>query len=536
MLTMICLVVLLALAVVASEAIADPIPLWGRWSQTFAAVGAAPETALQVELTAPNGQTRTILGYWDGGQTWGVRFRPDQEGTWRYRAISAPAVDGLHGRQGTFSCQRTTATDRFLQHGPVRVAANGYYLEHSDGTPFFWLGDTVWNGPMLSARDDWEIYLGDRVAKRFTLIQFNALAPWRTAPTDAEGQVAFTGRDPIQINPRYFQRLDERMDAIAAHGLLAVPVLIWSLTAKDPGHYLSEADCIRLARYQVARYGAYHVVWILAGDNHYKNADAERWKRIGRAVFDGQAHAPVTTHPTGMNWPWESWREERWLDILGYQSGHGDGDAVLRWIHSGPPSQHWQEEPHRPRINLEPPYEGHRAYESKQPHTAYTVRRACYWSLLNAPTAGLTYGGHGVWSWHTAPGQPPTNHGGSGVALTWREALDLPGSTHMKYLSEWFTSLPWWTLRPAQDMLASQPRSDDPARFVAAARSETGDIAVLYLPVGGAVTLKPGAIGTGSRAEWFDPRSGQRIPADNADNAFRAPDEQDWVLVLRSAP
>ena len=72
-----------------------------------------------------------------------------------------------------------------------------------------------------------------------------------------------------------------------------------------------------------------------------------------------ESHAPVTTHPIGMHWPWESFRNEKWLDFIIYQSGHGDDDDTLRWIHSGPPSRHWQDSPARPIINIEPPYEGH---------------------------------------------------------------------------------------------------------------------------------------------------------------------------------
>lgn len=530
-----CIFLIVALLLLSVVADAETVPLWGRWEGRFDASGpAASETELTVELTSPTGKRHVIDGFWDGGQTWRARFQPDEEGRWRYRTRSAPAVAGLEEQTGLFECRRNEVDNRFLQHGPVRVAPNGFYLQHADGTPFFWLGDTTWNGPLLSARQDWEDYLNDRAAKRFSVIQFNVIAPWRTAPTDEVGQVAFTGREKIAINPRFFQRMDARIDSINAKGLLAAPVLLWSLTDKDPGQYLPEEACIRLIRYEVARYGAHHLAWILAGDNPYDGERAARWKRIGRAVFGGRPHAPVMTHPTGMNWPWEEWRGEAWLDILGYQSGHGDDADTLRWIHSGPPAQHWSKTPHRPVINLEPPYENHVAYQSRRPHSAHNVRRAVYWSLLNAPTAGLTYGGHGVWSWHTKPGEEPTDHPGTGPAPTWREAMALPGSAQMKVMADLFTALPWWTLRPDTAVLAEQPGGDDPAKHVSAARSERGDLALLYLPVGGAVRLRPGALPDGLRAEWIDPRTGQRTPARReTDNLFRAPDAQDWVLLLR---
>jgi len=234
-----------------------------------------------------------------------------------------------------------------------------------------------------------------------------------------------------------------------------------------------------------------------------------------------------------MHWPWESFRDENWLDFIIYQSGHGDDANTLRWIHSGPPHQHWQDPPPRPFINIEPPYEGHLGYQSRKPHTDYVTRRAIYWSLLNAPTAGVTYGAHGVWSWHTAVGQPPTDHPTTGVAKTWREALPFPGSTQMKYLEEFFTSLAWWTLRPDDGLLAEQPGREDPARYISASRSESGDLAVIYLPVGGEVGIVEKILKKGLLAVWFDPRTGKRTPIQSsAQNLFLAPDQQDWVLLL----
>src|SRR4051794_26191870 len=80
----------------------------------------------------------------------------------------------------------------FEKHGRIRVAKAGTYLEHADGTPFFFLADTCWTGPALSTEKDWQTYLDDRKKKGFTAIQFNIVSPWRTAPTDAEGNVSYS--------------------------------------------------------------------------------------------------------------------------------------------------------------------------------------------------------------------------------------------------------------------------------------------------------------------------------------------------------
>ena len=45
-----------------------------------------------------------------------------------------------------------------------------------------------------------------------------------------------------------------------------------------------------------------------------------------------------------------------------------------------------------------------------------------------------------------------------GVAKTWREALSFPGSTQMKYLDKFLTSIAWWTLRPDPNLITQQPQ------------------------------------------------------------------------------
>jgi hypothetical protein len=522
---------LLLPGLIPSAAEGQGVPVWGRWEGVFTAEATAPEeTRLIVTFTAPSGKTRTVEGFWDGGRVWKVRFQPGEVGTWRYETRSEPAIPGLDGRQGSFQAQASAAAEnRFLRHGAVGVSADGRYLVHADGTPFFWLGDTAWNGALLSSAEDWEAYLADRRWKRFTVVQF-VTTQWRAAYANAEGQVAYTGYRQIRINPEFFRRLDERIDAVNRAGLLAAPVLLWALgdSTQVPGK-LPEDQAIRLARYIVARYQGHHVVWILAGDEDY-GRNGERWRRIGRAVFDRPGHAPVTLHPQGMQWRFDDFADERWLSLLLYQSGHGDDAGTLAWLHSGPPAEKWREPPARPVINAEPPYEGHRAYQSGQPHSAYNVRRAVYWSLLVAPTAGVTYGAHGIWSWQTEPGVP-LNHRGTGVARPWREALRFPGSEDMRRVAELFESLEWWRLRPAPWLVGEQP--EDPARFVGAAATEAGDQAVIYLPVGGAVRVALERLRPGVEASWFNPRDGsRRLARPGRGGRFAAPGAGDWVLLF----
>ncbi len=419
----------------------------------------------------------------------------------------------------------------FEKHGRIRVAKVGTHLEHADGTPFFFLADTCWTGPALSAEKDWDTYLADRKKKGFTAVQFNMVSPWRTAPTDAEGNVSFTIQDgKLSLVEVFYKRLDARLKAINDAGLLAVPILVWAHKKGDAGKELTDEQLIDLCKLQVERYSKVHVLWILAGDNQY-TADADRWKKIGRAVFGDKHPNPVTTHPTGETYPWNKWDDEKWLTVLGYQSGHGDSNKSMKWMTQGPVVEYAKKKEFtRPIINLEPPYEAHNGYSKKLPHSELSVRRATYWSLLSAPVAGVTYGGHGVWSWHTKPGAEPTDHPGTGVAKIWSEALDLPAAGQMKHVRDLFESVEWTKLRPAPNLLSTQPGTDDPAKFVASAATPDDKIMVFYTPVGGTIPVKPFLRKRLESIEWFNPRTGEKSVGDDK---YKTPDEQDWVLVIR---
>ena len=167
---------------------------------------------VRATFTAPSGLLHAVDGFWDGDLTWRVRFAPNEVGLWHYVTnCSEHDNEGLHNQQGTFVCQ-VGATDgnRFQSHGPLRLSASKTYLAHADGTPFFWLADTAWNGPLrASSLTDWHHYLETRVRQGFTAVQW-VTTQWRAAPDgDIEGNLAYSGTDEITVNPPFFQRLDE---------------------------------------------------------------------------------------------------------------------------------------------------------------------------------------------------------------------------------------------------------------------------------------------------------------------------------------
>jgi len=514
-----------------------------RYESSFESVLDYPNPIQDVHVTiefSSGGQTRTAEAFWDGRRTWRVRFSPDMCGHWTWSSrCSVPHDSGLHDRRGEFECTELPTSNPFLHHGPVRVSASRHHLIHADGEPFFWLGDTAWNGPLRSDEQDWAAYISDRAQKGFNVIQFVA-TQWIGATGDAEGRQAYVGKEKIRIEPAFFQRMDQRVDMINSSGMIAAPVLAWAAAWNaesihlNPGNTLSEEQLTLLIHYLVSRYGAHQVVWILAGDGVYVGDEAERWRRIGCAVLN-RTRRLGTMHPGGKFWAAPEFRHEPWFNFNGYQSGHWNDDENARWINEGPPNKDWVTQPACPHINLEPCYEDHLAFASGRVIDAHDVRRACYWSLLATPPAGVTYGAHGVWSWETTAAIP-LNHPHAGIARPWHEAMHLPGSRCMSQLKAIFSSFDWWRLYPCPDLLSEQPGRAYPARFISAACSEARDLAVIYSPEGGAVQINASFMKRDVNVQCFDPENGALLWQRNfwaSHNNIDPGGLQDRLLVLR---
>ncbi|MCC6395351.1 MAG: DUF4038 domain-containing protein [Bryobacterales bacterium] len=515
----------------------NEVPQWTRFEARFTSanhyVNPLQEINLEVEWTGPGGTRNVTGGFWDGGNTWKARFSPDQPGDWSYITRSTPEDSGLNGQKGAFRCVRYTGSNPLYRRGAVGVSADRRHFRQADGTPWFWLSDTAWNGVMKADAGNWEVYLKDRVVKGFTAIQFIS-TNYVAASGNADLRLAYTGKERIAVDPVFYEWMDERIDAINDHGMIAIPALIWTwISPMNPGIGLPDDQIILLARYMTARWGSHQVIWLLNGDGDYAGEKSERWKRIGRAVFGPPAHPGriAGLHPMGRTWMIDWFLGEPWFSFNGYYSGHRGDPASLRWLTEGPVSQYWKRDPHYPDVNLEPNYEGinDRSPGATHVFNDHDVRRAAYWSLLVAPPAGVSYGAHGVWSWELKP-HVPMAHPDTGMAPSWREAMNLPGSTQMKYLVKLFTSLEWWRLRPAPNQILDQPGQTDPARFVPLAVADDGSFSLAYLPVGVTVKIKSKLSG---RARWFNPRNGEwsgERTFSHGTTEFAAPDSSDWVL------
>jgi hypothetical protein len=237
-----------------------------------------------VDVTAtfarPGSKAITRPAFWDGGNTWKVRFAPPHTGLWTMTTSSTDATNsGLHHITKTVQCDPYSGNLDIYKHGFLKVSSNGRYLTYADGTPFFYLGDTHWilsherfgtsNAPRVVSQFKYTV--DKRVTQGFTVFQSEPGWQARSAQirldeaanadeeADADFKHGFTSDDLAG-----YANLDRKFKYIADQGLVhANAAICW---VGDPAEFpiFTEAFMTRLARYWVARYGAYPVIWTIA--------------------------------------------------------------------------------------------------------------------------------------------------------------------------------------------------------------------------------------------------------------------------------
>ncbi len=101
--------------------------------------GHGPQT-IDAEFTATfvqGDQKISSAGFWDGGDSFKVRFSPPTTGVWTYSTHSKHAA--LDGHTGSLTVDQPSNGN----HGPVQVF-DTYYLRYADGTQYHQFGTTCY--------------------------------------------------------------------------------------------------------------------------------------------------------------------------------------------------------------------------------------------------------------------------------------------------------------------------------------------------------------------------------------------------------
>ena len=511
------------------------------------------EVTLDVVFTDPAGTERRVPAFWAGGAHWKARYASPLAGTHRWRSeCSQPDDRGLHGLEGTVEVDPYTGGNPFFCHGPLRVAAGHRHIEHADGTPFFWLGDTWWMG--LSRRLQWPAEFhrlaADRKQKGFNIVQIVAGLYPDMHPFDPRGanEAGFPWEAAYaRIRPEYFDAADRRLYHLIEEGLAPCLVGAW-------GYFMPWMGVEKLKahwRYLIARYAAWPAVWCAAGEANlpwylsegFPYDDRQQvtgWTEVLRYIraTDPFGHL-LTIHPTaiGRYTSRHATDDETLLDFDLLQTPHGQKEVVPITVRAARES--YEAKPPMPVIN------GEAAYEKLLDTIGTEWTRAMFWLCVVNGTKGHTYGANGIWQLNRAgdPHGPSPHTTGNGYGLiTWEEAMRLGGSQHVAYGKQFMESLPWTELVPMPGAAAwAEPAEGEDPLYAPPACGVGERLRVVYLLEARPVGLRGLTPSATYKVTHFDPVEGTRTAGtDQQANAeggarFEPPSlSHDWVLLLES--
>ncbi|MDO8544393.1 MAG: glycoside hydrolase family 140 protein [Opitutaceae bacterium] len=430
----------------------------------------------------------------------------------------------------------------------LRVSENKRFLVKADGTPFFWLADTAWELFHRLSREDAELYLRKRAQQGFNVVQAVVLAELDglTVP-NTYGHLPLRNNDPLQPIEEYFEHVEWVINKAASVGIYlgVLPAWgdKWNRKQWGAGPEIFTVENARgYGEWLGRRYAGRNVIWILGGDRPIEN---DTHKEIIRAMARGLRQGDggkqlMTMHPGGGRGSAEWFHDDDWLDFNMRQNGHVVGFSE-RYVKT---RADYNRTPVKPVIDGESIYEDHPiAFKAATlgHSTAADVRRPFYWNVF-AGALGHTYGHHSVWQMAT-PERKPINT----PLMSWREALDQPGSSQMQFGRRLMESRPFLTRIPDDDVIvpAAVPTAVPGAgqyRFVAT-RDVAGSYAMIYVPVGRPFRVRLTKVsGPRVTAWWFNPRTGNATAAgeyvNEGEREFISPtpgETLDWVLVLDDA-
>ncbi|PSB14721.1 hypothetical protein C7B76_15445 [filamentous cyanobacterium CCP2] len=440
----------------------------------------------------------------------------------------------------------------------LTVSPNRHYLLKEDGTPFFYLGDTAWELFHRLNREEAQLYLENRAAKGFTVIQAVVLAELDglDAP-NPYGHTPLQNNDPTCPNEAYFQHVDFIVETAARLGLYVGMLPTWGdkvhwLRGTTPEIFTPETAQV-YGEFLGQRYQDQPIIWILGGDRDPKtDGHLAIWRAMAAGLKAGDRGKHLMTfHCQSNSAQW--FHNDDWLDFNLFQSGHGEKNCPCHQTVTA----NYHRSPVKPTLNGEPCYEDIpvRFWEINTPYRKwnklpivrqitrqqrgvfddYDVRQAAYWSLL-AGACGHTYGHNSVWQmWE------PGRLSFVPAQQSWQEALDRPGAVQMGYVRRLFESRPFTQLIPDQAILSSNLGKG--ANDTLAARAEDGSFLFVYIPTGNPVRVRLTAIqGNSIAAYWYDPRTGKSqaigMISNQREQEFHPPSQghgQDWILVLDNA-
>jgi len=481
----------------------------------------------------------TIVGFWNGGSEWRVNFAAPFTGNWKYTSFSTER--SMNGKKGNIEVIAWTDEEKKanpVRHGLVRVKKDGvtagHYFEYSDEQPFLWIGDTWWNWTNRKIKPEtFRQLVDDRAVKGFNIGQlFVAANGWGRESSLLDETYNILDTEHMKKVEDMIRYANSKGITVWIHGWWSRPNL---------NTIIGEEKMQRWWRYLVHRFGAYNVIWVVAGEyNMHNNAGfpLSFWKELGKLIKDEDPYERIVSlHNTPPFWDggaeapqWATgsvMHQESWLDYNQSQVGHGKyANEMIPYIIT----EEYGRKPSKPIVVTEPWYE---FIEGNA--TGMDIRFAA-WSAILSGAAGHTYGGGHVWlaSVAEAPGGAGPWPYEKGFE---RNTYDYEGAVSMKYLASFFKNVKWWNLSPHPELIKEYPQP-----FCLA---KPGEEYVVYLRYGGTakIAMDAEAAANKYRYNWYHPSAGKiydtvsiqgkSILQFNCPDGYPSvPDYKDWVLYI----
>ena len=414
---------------------------------------------LDMVITDPDGVSQRIPAFWAGGNAWKVRYSSSKTGNFFWSAECSNQKDkDLNGQKGILIIEPYDGKLELFKHGAIHIAKDQRHFEHQDGTPFFWLGDTWWMAlSRMHWPNDFKELVADRKDKGFNVVQvvaglFPEFREKEPLPEYAanEGGTAWDN-DFNSLRPEYFDAADKRIKYLIEQGITPCIVGAWGYFMP----WMGEAKLKSHWRYLIARYGAYPVIWIGAGEANLpyysdkvfpddRQAQARKWSDVVRYIRAIDPYKRlISVHPTA--WNFFTSRhvvdDESLIDFDFLQTPHGatyyDGKTPIEEVVFLTTMESRAAGYPKPVVNGESSYDMHAGLETPD------VPRHNFWISITNGTAGHTYGANGIWQVN-GNGDAYSNYGN----VTWRSAMDFEAAKQIGGAKKWLEKLPWHTFQP----------------------------------------------------------------------------------------
>lgn len=422
----------------------------------------------------------------------------------------------------------------------LRVSTDVHKLIKEEGSVFFYMGDTAWDLFYRCSKEETEMYLKDRKAKGFNVIQAVILAEidGLNMP-NTEGEKPFINNDQLKPNEAYLQQVDWVIRKAEELGIYiaALPTRgnKWRKQWGVGPVIFDTPDKARVYRKWLGeRYkNQTNIIWIMGGD---RNPVDSMHIKINRAMAEGIKEGDkgmhlMSYHPGGGNSSSNWFHSDKWLDFNMLQTGHS---KINRSVYQAIGND-YNLKPVKPCLNGEPQYEdtpvGFTPLNER--FADYDTCQAAYWSVL-AGAIGHTYGNNNIWQMWSPKHSPILN-----ARIPWCEAIHQPGALQMGYVRQLFESRPFLKLIPDQDVLADVYGQDK--NKIRTARGMDGSFVIVYSAYGNLIHLKLKKNSDDTiNGYWYNPREGESLLITSFKNtgkvkAFVPPSSgarTDWVLVL----